>query len=298
MSETNIYLGVWTNWSNGTVMGATFTTTRKQGDLLIAFTGFLVPFVASRFWSIFCLAFHQFYSTSESRDALHHQRQVILRNSSSPDSGLVSLVSLLWAWRKSANQNSSRLLPVILFAICCISAFTIAGGFSSQISSAPGDEVLINGNQCGIAYWPNSTIEGAANTKPFSRASSRFNDAANYAQQCYSSTSSGLLDCDKFVVKNLPTAITKNDSSCPFQGNICRSNKTNLLLDTGYIDSNNELGLNYPENQRFRFRYVLQCAPLITQGYTSRVTIGNTTWVRYNYGSLDSGNTTLYNFTY
>ena len=219
--------------------------------------------------------------------------------SSSSTTSHSSQLLLPWFRFSLACQSTvGVLLPVILFAICCISAFTIAGGFSSQISSAPGDEVLINGKQCGIAYWPNSTIEGAANTKPYSMAFSRYNDAANYTQQCYSSTSSRLLDCDKFVVQTLPTAITKNDSSCPFQGNICRSNNTNLLLDTGYIDSNNELGLNYPENQRFRFRYVLQCAPLITQGYTSRVTIGNTTWVRYNYGSLDSGNTTLYNFTY
>jgi hypothetical protein len=88
MDGNSVYLGVWTNWSNGTVMDATLTTTRQRGNLLISFTGFLIPFVASRFWSIFSFVFHQCYSTSEPRDAIHHQHQVILRNSSSPDTGL------------------------------------------------------------------------------------------------------------------------------------------------------------------------------------------------------------------
>jgi hypothetical protein len=301
MDDDGVFLGVWTNWSRGKVMGLTFTTTRQHGNLLVAFTGFLIPFVASRFWCIFCLVFHQYFSTAESRDAVHHQRQVILRNSSSPDSGLASLLRLLWAWRKSylcGENHHPRLFPVIFFAICCISAFTVAGGFSSQISSAPGDQVLIQDSLCGIEYVADSS-NFTADAKSMAMMSEKINDAANYAQQCYSSSSSGVLDCDKFVVKSLSTTTTKNDSSCPFQGNICRGNDTNLRLDTGYIDSNDGLGLNAPGNQRFAWRYVLQCAPLITQGYTTQVTINNRSVVRYNYGAIDTvSNSTAKNFTY
>jgi hypothetical protein len=169
--DNNVYLGVWTNWSNGKVLGATLTTTRRDGNLLIALTGFLVPFVASRFWSIFCLVAHQYFSTSDSRDALHHQRQVILRNSSSPDSGLVSLFRLLWAWRSSrlsekTKKYYSRLLPVILFAICCISAFTVAGAFSSQISSSPGEEVLVGSNLPLLVLYPSSRNSRRLYTRP------------------------------------------------------------------------------------------------------------------------------------
>jgi hypothetical protein len=95
--------------------------------------------------------------------------------------------------------------------------------------------------------------------------------------------------------------VSTNNSSCPFKDGLCRSNDANLLLDTGYIDSNDDLGLNAPQNQRFAWRYVLQCAPLETQGYTSEVTQGNTTWARYNYGALAATllyNSTAYNFTY
>jgi hypothetical protein len=274
MNDNNVYLGVWTNWSNGTAMGATLTITRQQGDLLIAFTGFLIPFVASRFWSILCFILHLYYSTSKPEDAIYHQRQVILRNSSSPDTGLVSLFRLLWSWSSHHSTETrkpwSRLFLVLLLAICCISGFTAAGGFSSQISSAPGNEVLIIGDQCGIAYIPitsNVTAEAQATTL----MSQRINDAFNYAQQCYSTSSFEMFDCDKFVVKNIAAAVTKNDSGCPFQGSICRSNNTNLTLDTGYIDSNDNLGLNAPKDQRFLWRYKLQCAPLVTEGYTTRL---------------------------
>ncbi|KUJ21309.1 uncharacterized protein LY89DRAFT_778879 [Mollisia scopiformis] len=300
--DSNVYLGVWTNWSNGTVMGSTLTTTRRDGNLLIAFTGFLIPFVASRFWSIICLIFHIHYSSVKSKDAIHHQRQILLRNSSSPETGLLSLFRLFWAWRKSEKEDKRHfhLLPIILIAVCCVSAFTAAGGFSSQISTAPGDEVLMRGDNCSFLQLPTNVLGGnltSVMSGVGKLTSQSVNDAANYAQQCYSADSSGILDCDKFVLPSLPTAVWDNNTGCPFQDDICRTNTSNLLLDSGYIDSNDDLGINAPEDQRFALRYVLQCAPLVTQGHATEVSIQNRTWVRYNYGTLANEPQSL-NFTY
>jgi hypothetical protein len=100
-------------------------------------------------------------------------------------------------------------------ATCCISGLTAASGFSSQISSAPGNEVLIRGGQCGVAYLP-ITSNVTADAQATSLMSQRINDAFNYVQQCYSASSFEIFDCDKFVVKNLASTITKNDSGCPF----------------------------------------------------------------------------------
>jgi hypothetical protein len=230
MENENVYLGVWTNHDKGTIMGATLTTTRQQGNLLIAFTGFLIPFVASRFWAIFCLILHRAYSTSESRDTIHHQRQVILRNSSSAESGFISLLRLLWAWRHSKRKTKqySRILPVVIFAIFSISAFSAAGGFSSQISTSAGDKVLLKGDNCGIPF-SESTSDIAAE----SYSSQRLNDAVNYAQQCYTTKGSGILACNKFVTKSLPTDVWDYHSNCPFQDHICQENGTSVRLDTG-----------------------------------------------------------------
>lgn len=283
-------------------MGATLTTTRQYGNLLIAFTGFLIPFVASRFWYIACFCLHRYYSTSNSRDALHHQRQVIIRNSSSPDSGIISLWGLFWAWRNTANPKDtkrySRLLPIILLTLCCSAAFTIAAGFSSQISTAAGDVVLLKGDHCGIINIPSSAVNSSTTLSNYKYKSTIMNDAANYAQQCYSQNTSGILSCNKFVVPSIPTASSDTNAGCPFEGSMCRTNASNLRLDTGFIDSNDGLGLNAPEDKRFAWRYVLQCAPLVTQGYTTQFTAKNQSWVGYKYGNMEYTLTTHEDFIY
>lgn len=265
-----------------------------MGDLLIAFTAFLIPYVASRFWRIFCLVLHRSYSTAHSRDAIHHQRQIVLRNSSSPESGLWSLFNIFWSYRWSSQrpkdksqQRLRRLFPSTLFAICCISAFTAAGGLSSQISTSRGNVVLLKGGQCGIPASPapeNYTL--AFEAARYSSLAGQLGDAQNYVQQCYSANSSGMLDCDRFVVKNLRSKTIQTNASCPFPGPVCRNNNTALVLDSGYLDSNDEFGLNTPSDQRLQWRYVVQCAPLVTEGFTSQVADpNNNTWVRYHYGS-------------
>lgn len=48
-SQPTVYLGLWTNWSRGSVLGETLTISRKDGDLLIALTVFFVTLVGSCF---------------------------------------------------------------------------------------------------------------------------------------------------------------------------------------------------------------------------------------------------------
>lgn len=281
-ADDQVYLGVWTNWSRGSAtMGATLTMTKNSGNILIAFTAIFVPFVASRLWKMLCFAFHNCASKRGAQDAIYHQRQVILRNSTSPDSSLLSLLALVWAWRRLQSNALGRLFPLLLFAFLFIVGFTIAGGYSSQITSAAGDEVLINGNNCaliGMQSSYNDYLEASTWT------SAKMSEAANYAQQCYTDQTGSLLDCNRFVVKRLPTQTLDERAGCPFPSNICRDNATNIRLDTGYIDSNDHLGLNAPPGQRFTWRKVLSCAPLRTDGYTSSIAKSNKTFIRYHYG--------------
>lgn len=72
---------------------------------------------------------------------------------------------------------------------------------------------------------------------------------------------------------------------CPFSNNsICRTNSSNLRLDTGYIDLNKDLGVNAPPHNNILFRAVLQCAPLETQGYTAPMEGPRDNFTTYNYG--------------
>lgn len=281
--DNDVYTGIWTNWSRGPILGSTLTTTKQYGNLIIAFTALFVTFVASRLWRVSCLIIHRWYSTAADRSAIHHQRQVILRNSRAAESTLFDILSVLWTWRKSGTRHIAGLIPLIIFSTCYLAAFTAAGGFSSNISSAIGDEVLVNGRNCGT-LMTNDTVEGLAIKSEW--ASEQANIAANYVQQCYRTNQSDTTtSCNKFVRSSLPTHIINNTAECPFQHQICRKPQSTLRLDSGYIDSNDDLGLNAPKSERFAVRYVLHCAPLETTNYMSHVEEDGRGWDKYHYGT-------------
>ncbi|KAK8078749.1 hypothetical protein PG994_002556 [Apiospora phragmitis] len=253
-----------TNWSRGPVLGSTLTLNREHGNYVIAQTAFFIAFIATRFWRISCFIFHRCFSNPASADTMHHQRQIILCNSSSPGSGLVSLSILLCSWRHLGLQRLYGLTLLILFVVLCISGFVVAGSASSRISTDVRNEVLLRTDHCGFVRSPVKAESSLFN----SLFSQKISTAINYVEQCYSSSRiSAMVECEGFVVPKLPTAITNNTASCPFQSNICRSNGSNVMLDSGYIDSREHLGLNSPNSQRFQQREVLHCAPLRTEGY-------------------------------
>jgi hypothetical protein len=291
--NSTVYLGVWTNWSRGAIQGSTLTTTKAYGNLLISFTAVFIGLVTTRLWKILCLLLHRYYSTANPRGTVHHQRQVILCNSASPEAGLFDVVKLFYAWRRSGLQRLIGLVPLLLFAVTYLVSLTVAGGFSSTISTAVGDEVLIRSGFCGPIVTSQDIRDDGTSTR---FVAEKLYNAANYAQQCYSTgNSSGdqssTMACNKFVVSNLRTATVNYTSECPFQQKICRSTRSTLRLDSGYIDSNNDLGLNAPRNARVAVRYVMQCTPLETQGYTSHVVGSKRGWVRYHYGNITDGPT-------
>lgn len=114
MAGDDVYLGQWTNWSRGPILGPTLTMTQENGKYLIAFIAFFTAFIATRFWKMCCFFLHRFYSTDQPSSAPYHQRQAVLRNSSSPESGLVSLLLLCWAWRR---PHPKQILAVLCPAL-------------------------------------------------------------------------------------------------------------------------------------------------------------------------------------
>ena len=291
-----VYLGQWVNWSRGPVFGATLTMTRSNGNLLIAFTAFFVAFITPRVWRIICFILHRLYASPKPRDALHYQRQVILRNSASPEVSFWTFSQLLWAWRRRLPKKQDalvRVLPILLCAVVCMCAFTLAGGFSSHVSTAIGNEVLLDGSNCAVRIptFPLSPELDALKTRDLTR---QLENAVNYAQQCYESDqaiqgTSSMFDCNPFRVSKLPVDINKK-AACPFNETICYSSDSNLVLDTGYIDSHAHLGINAPADERMLYRHVYSCAPLKTRGYSLNHTSprdGNLT--SYYYGPIIKG---------
>lgn len=276
-------------------MGATLTLRRIEGNYLLAFTSLFITIVSGCFWSIARRSLHRFYSTSTPSDTIHHQQQAVFRNSSSAFESFQILCSLAWAWRHRVNAKRSllRLVPGSLAAAFVVIAFGIASGFSSQISSSVGSQVLIDGENCSL-YNSQADDPDLGGYTSFPYLAGLVSNYANYAKQCYSTDfSSGVFDCTRFVKPRLPSTVD-SQAPCPFEPGLCRSNNSNIRLDTGYIDTHKDLGMNAPESERILFRTVLSCAPLSTAGYSTNITTETGNYTIYNYGNKTKGQ----NYTY
>ncbi|KAI1389152.1 uncharacterized protein F4822DRAFT_270921 [Hypoxylon trugodes] len=297
-TQFNIRMGIWTNWSRGKIFGSTVTLRRQDADLIIALTAFFIGFAGTRFWRILCFLIHHCRSSPKPQDTLYYQSQAILRNSATAESGLWTFISLFWTWRKRPGKRLIRAILLILTPAFCIAAFIIAGALFSGISTSIGNEVLVSGSTCGAFVNP-SYDAFLWMTATFT---SHITRALGYAQQCYSETvPSGAIDCNFYTVKQIPT-IRNYNAPCPFQDNICRSNSSNLMLDTGLVNIHDHLGVNLPAGERILWRKVLSCAPLVTSGRTSNHSTADGNYTRYHYGDVvrtrNSTGTVRYNFTY
>ena len=292
-SDNDIYLGFWTNWSHGRVRGTTLTLSRRHGGLLMAFLALFVATTGTRFWRISCFFIHRYLSSENARDAQYHQRQAILRNAANSTSGLWALLRTCWAWRRNELAPYRRFLPSAFFALLTVMTFAVATIFSSEVSTAMGREVLLRGSNCGFLMIDGNTAEDfAAGVGPYLRR--RTVSSMAYAQRCYRETANPR-DCSIFIQPSLQWTADHN-ATCPFPGgeDICLSNSDNLRLDSGYIDSDRDLGINSPPHTKVLYRSVAECAPLKTKGYTANNTfLGNKvndTYVPPNVGS--TGNST------
>ncbi|KAF1941655.1 hypothetical protein EJ02DRAFT_512318 [Clathrospora elynae] len=296
-TQPGVYLGIWVNWSRGQVLGSTLTITQRNGDLLVAFVALFITFVGARLWRITCFAIHLRQSSAIPQDGIYHQRQAILKNSDNATAGLISWYQLLKAWRKVGHRPYRRVLPLGLLTATMAVGFTAASLLSSRIASAMGQEVLIRGS-CGVNilghYIAGQDKNPAVETSPefftvlVPFLAQRLVSFSNYALSCYSDNSN-THGCNTFLKPRLPFTSNRN-ASCPFQGDICHLANGNLLLDTGYLDSHFDLGMNTRPEERFMYRRTTHCAPLVSKGYTTSVNFTTsgveTPYTQYSYGPI------------
>ncbi|KAI0196934.1 hypothetical protein F4808DRAFT_439331 [Astrocystis sublimbata] len=283
----NVYMGLWTDWPRGRILGSTLTITKSNGALVIAFAAFFATIVAARFWRMLCVVIHHVYSRfgSEHRDVLYHQRQAILRNSPAAISGLWSFVQVCYTHRYSTRQLFISISPIVVVALLSISAFTALTYFLPQITTSGTDEVLLIGDHCGQIYPLGAALQdynkSIVTLDPY--LTSVLSNAENYASQCYTG-SSQTLQCSTFIEQRIPT-ITNNAAECPFHPSICRLESSNIKLDTGLLSFSKHFGVNNPATEDVSTRQVVHCAPLTTEGYTSSHQLIGSNVTRYHYGS-------------
>ncbi|KAF7505123.1 hypothetical protein GJ744_001263 [Endocarpon pusillum] len=271
VQESDVYVGLWTDWSHGSIAGATLTLTKRDGGLLTAFIAVFVTVIGERFWFIVSFVAHMILSREGAQDGIYHQRQAILHNAS-PSAALWRLFRISWAWRRHHNASLfKRIFPSLLLSFITLSAFAAAGIFSSRVATSTGGEVLISSLHCGLLNPDITQADAGVSMDAYAVHSMQF--SFNYALSCYRNTSS-TEDCPRYPRESLPFNITKNNA-CPFPGQerICRNSSATIQLDSGFINSHFDLGINAPPENRFLYRTIRECTPLHNEGYTRRVNV-------------------------
>jgi hypothetical protein len=282
--EDPVYLGIWTNWSHGSIAGLTFTTTLRNGGLLIAFLALYITFTGTCFWTIVSFLIHRVSSRKDPQNAIYHQRQAILRNSDTSAAALWRLLKMVWSWRKRTPSATTRhSLWSLALSLTTLGAFAIAGVFSSRVATSRGGEVLVSGDRCATLNNSLLTIENYALAQTY--ATSRIKSGVNYASSCYSNPGS-TDNCRTFVKNTLPWTVT-TQIPCPFPGQdrICRSLKETIRLDSGFLNSHFDLGINSPPSTRFLYRTINECAPLRNEEFTYTDTRLSRKTMQFLYGA-------------
>ncbi|KAF1959274.1 hypothetical protein CC80DRAFT_591329 [Byssothecium circinans] len=118
-------------------------------NILVAFLAIFVSVAGGSLWRILAFIIHQRRVTEASRDGLHHQQQVILRNATTPGITSRQLLTLIPPWRKYTNKPFWRSMPLILVALFNLSVFFTAGILVTEVTKSSGKEVLIRSPNCG-----------------------------------------------------------------------------------------------------------------------------------------------------
>lgn len=117
----------------------------------------------------------------------------------------------------------------------------------------------------------------------------------SYATNCYRAADLSHSEACKIFARPKLSYLAERNASCPFTSEMCKQNTGNLQLDSGYLDSFDDLGMN--TEPRFLFRHMIHCAPLKTDGFTEIYTdpqSPSTQYVRYNYGETNDTRAFLY----
>ena len=272
---------IWTNWANGAIAGATLTITSQHGAFLVAFLALYVSFAGSQVWNICRFFVFRYRCSGKPRDIFFQQQQIILRNDSADTDAFLDFSKIAWAWRKQAERPWTRSLSLILWTGLHLLAFAAAGIFSSQVTHARSEVLLRNlpcrtysGNLGGIL--PNITESFQSTVAAVSDSHENLAASSNFAASCYAdnnntdnpSSSTSAQTCQPNGRRQLQWSRTLQ-VPCPFANqSMCLHNAT-VSFDTGYYDSDLDLGINARSSDRIQFRKTLTCAPIVVDGYKS-----------------------------
>lgn len=195
------------------------------------------------------------------------QQQVIFRNSASPGGAAWSFWQQFCNWRSHAPHTVLRTLPWAAFALIYLAVFGILSIFASAaITKSEGNDRLIRGPKGSCGYLSANYSDPALTQLLDKKTLNDSFTAAEYAKNCYGGNYNSLT-CGTFPKPSLHYTVNQN-ASCPFQGGICKISDTAAFeMDTGLLDTHEDLGINAPPADRIKYRKMTTCAPLQTRSF-------------------------------
>ena len=306
-SGATIFTGFWHNRSNDSIHGSTLTLSSENSAFLIAFVALFVKFAGGQLWSVLTFLVSVVRSSTSPQDALYHQQQAILRNTSQPTNLLFDMMKLLWYWEGNAKRSRTRTFGYISSTLAYIAVFAAAGIYSSKIATTNSEVLLVPNESCGLWRYPSLKRWDESKDSWQSYNLQRISYWANtfelakqthvQVSQCYNSTHANPNNLCLPYGKSRISWSTNYDIPCPFEERLCIADA--IQFDSGFLNSRDHLGINTQDH--IEYRRVLTCAPITTDGYvsdyvnstglnasedalTQQSTFDGETFLKYNYG--------------
>ena len=256
----------------------------------VAFLSLFVSIAGGFFWRLVTFLMHQLRMRNEKgrQDGLFHAQMAILRNTTTPLAAAWESSRAWFSWRKSANDALRRSFILVLLAV----AVAIGTGASSLLSSRVVQSFTsmgrVTGSSCGAWMFPSNITSNMGR-----QILKEIIQGADYAGSCYYAATDQRRCGSTFVKPTISWTSTVN-APCPFNDDLCLEKNRAFEMDTGLLDSREDLGLNTPDNGRLFYRRVTTCAPIHTKGYAREIEVAvssdsstwNDTYVLVDYGAL------------
>ncbi|KUJ14829.1 uncharacterized protein LY89DRAFT_783906 [Mollisia scopiformis] len=281
-SNSSVYTGLWTNHSKGAILGKTLTVSPRSGLILVAVLALFVSLAGSQSWGIIRFLAHQFRVKPWPQHAIFLQQQAVLRNTSAASAGIWQFGLIGWAWRSQGVKSFRKSFSLLLLGVSHLVLFTTAGILSSSLAKV-NNEILVRSSYCGT-WIPNNDDTSpevlAERTDWFAHRRENADLSKGYVRDCLNGYESSP-QCNMFK-RRIPFQIQVN-ASCPFSPEMCLApTNGSLLLDTGFLHSRDDFGINSKSSDTILYRKIMSCSPVVTEGYT---TSGSSTFDgrSYNY---------------
>lgn len=249
---------------------------------MVAAVAMLITAASIAFWELFCFVVHHIRSTTQAKDGLFHQQQILLRNGNPPLVTSLRMLSLGFQWRAHARLSLLRALPFSIIGFSTFALFAVSGLFSAKIMYQ-SDEVLARG-KCGFiqgslgGYFVGGNVtERTVNDVFYQAASTSFREDSAYARACYNDEVDRTTSSCNIYIQPRINFTRRDDETCPFADHACLVDP--VSFDTG-IFSSKDLGVNTKPEDEVRLRKKLTCVPLNLERYS-------TGWTKEYRGGLD-----------